>query len=267
VPRKTEPYTKESIEFWRNDPRVRFTKDGKKTSMAARMWLFGAGQIARECLSEVLPKHWSVRNVGECYDVDPKTSTIAFRIFQENSLVDKTPEGCLIVWGVQDRHGALHGWRDNPYPHPGEELVHSRVEESRVEEIKKKDKAAPPRSSKKKSQETAKPFNYDGYILGKIRLSWKHYFGSAENPRFDWVRDRCRDLEVAWWWVFKYAQGHNAKTPREYVSWILRPPDDPEHPEKTERPWPDEPATSYVKCEGDAIDEAKKSQARRGICC
>jgi hypothetical protein len=121
----------------------------------------------------------------------------------------------------------------------------------------KKNEAAPPRSSEKKKV-SEKKYNWDGYVLGKIRLSWKHHFGSAEHPRFDWIRDRCRDLDVAWWWVFKYAQGHNAKKPREYVSWILRPPDDPEHPEKTERPWPDESATSYVKCEGDAIDEANR---------
>ena len=145
---KIEAYTKESIEFWRTDPRVRFSVDGKKLSAAVKWWLFAAGQIARECLSEVLPKHWTIENIGQSYGIDRRTSIKSFANFQQISLVGKMPDGRLFVRGVRDRHSKLIGWRELAPPLPGPGSSSIRLDKSR--EVIKELAASPQPEEKEK---------------------------------------------------------------------------------------------------------------------
>jgi hypothetical protein len=142
----------------------------------------------------------------------------------------------------------------------GYEVMHNRQSDGGVKrvrdrdreelEIKKKNEAASPRSSEK-SNDCEKEYNWTGLLIGKIRASWILNFGKSQHPRLDWLRERCEALDVAPWWVLKYAKEHCAEKPIEYVSWILKNGN-------TERTWPDESATSYQRWEEDAIAEAKR---------
>lgn len=120
-----------------------------------------------------------------------------------------------------------------------------------TEETERKNEPPSAASSKDQPQGSAKDdYNWDGVMMGEIRNLWKVRFRNAPAPSAKTILGRCRALDVAPWWVFRYVSEHGPDDPRKYVSWVLGPTNG-------DRPWPDESATSCKQWELSVIDKVQ----------
>ncbi len=246
-------YSQESIEFWAEDPRIKYQKNGKKTSAATKLWFLSASQVAVKERSDILPLHWTPAALGARFDVDARTSEKCATILQQNCLVGRHPDGRLVVVGVGKRHPGLKDWGVYYDTYSEVESAHSRVEESRV----KKELAAEPLPDPPKEPQR----NLNAVLVEKVKTTWRGRFPDSRQQSYAFyqkIMNQCRDRDIAPWWVFKYAAEHFSEdgqnNPIKYVQFVLTSDD---------RPWPDEPGTSFRKWEEDTLASGDKAQRRR----
>lgn len=107
--------------------------------------------------------------------------------------------------------------------------------------------------------QTISPKELNHAMLNRVAASWRSRFGDTNAPtpgHLQRIIGRCRELDVAPWWVIDYAAKQSPENPIKYLEWLIKE-------SNGDRPYPDEPGTSFAKWEADTCTSIRTGQPAR----